>query len=120
VERIAPDNVIISGQPGILERHSCTDQALLASRGALLDLYLGLDDLDRVGWFYLDSDRLPCEGTYEKLQVRRRWRQHRSRGLGKEASNEAGVQLGGDGDVRKLVGINGRQGSEGEGHAESE
>jgi hypothetical protein len=79
VERITLGNVIISGKSSILELHPCANQALLANRGALLNLDLGLDDLDRIGWLYLNGDRPSCEGPYEKLQALRRWRQHRSR-----------------------------------------
>jgi hypothetical protein len=79
VERITLGNVIISGKTGILELHPCADQALLTDWGALLNLDLGLDDLDRIGWSYLDGDRPSCEGPYEKLQALRRWRRRRSR-----------------------------------------
>ena len=62
-------NIVVAQSATILELLASEDQTLLVWRDALLVLDLGLDVLDRVRGFHLESDGLAGEGLDEDLHT---------------------------------------------------
>merc|ERR1712228_482983 len=62
-------DVVVGESSSIFELLASEDQSLLIWGNSLLVLDLGLDVLNRVGWFDLESDGLPGEGLDEDLHA---------------------------------------------------
>merc|ERR1711997_358816 len=62
-------DVVVGESSSVLELLASEDQSLLIWGNSLLVLDLGLDVLNRVGWFDLEGDGLPGEGLDEDLHA---------------------------------------------------
>lgn len=62
-------DVVIAQRPPILQLFPSEDQPLLVGGNAFLVLDLGLDIIDRVARFDLESDGLSREGLHETARI---------------------------------------------------
>ena len=69
VERALLLNVVVTQGASVLQLLAREDEALLIRRDTFLVLDLGLDVLDGVGWFDVQSDGLAGQCFHEDLHV---------------------------------------------------